>query len=293
MNTKPLAIGLVGAGPWASMIYAPTIAALDSTALSGVWARRPDAATDLATAHGATAFENYADLLDNCDAVAFCVPPDVQVPMAIEAAKRGKALLLEKPIGLNLGQAQQLTDAVTESGVVSQVMLSWRYAKSVREFLAACSATKPIGARAAIISSAFLGGPFATPWRLEEGPLLDLAPHLFEVLDCALGPITTVTAHGTKKQWVGVLLDHASGAHSEVSFCATAGVTPTHGSVTVYTAEGFLEVTEASAFVPETFATAFTEFAEAVKSNTAHPLDVHRGLYLQRLIESATTQLTQ
>jgi predicted dehydrogenase len=293
LHTKPLSIGLVGAGPWASMIYAPTIAALDSTTLAGVWARRPEAAAELATAHGGSAFENYEDLLSNCDAVAFCVPPDVQVPLAMQAAAAGKALLLEKPIGLNLTQAQQLTDAVTEAGVISQVMLSWRYASSVRAFLAACHATKPIGARAAIVSSAFLGGPFATPWRLEEGPMLDLAPHLFEVLDSALGPITTVTAHGTKKKWVGVLLDHESGAHSEVSFCASAGVTPTHGTVTVYSADGFVEVTEASAFVPETFTTAFTEFAHAAQTNSPHVLDAHRGLYLQKLIETATRQLTR
>jgi predicted dehydrogenase len=291
--SKPLSIGLVGAGPWAQMIYAPTISSLPSTTLAGVWARRPEASAALAAEHGTHAFENYADLLDHCDAVAFCVPPDVQESLAKQAASHGKALLLEKPIGLRLSQAQDLTDAIDAAGVISQIMLTWRYATSVREFLRQCHATKPIGARAWIVSSAFNGGPFATPWRLEHGPLLDLAPHLFEVLDAAVGPITNVTAHGTKKQWVGVLLDHEGGAHSEVTFCASAGVNPTRAGVEVYSADGFYEVTEASAFVPETFATAFGEFADAVQTNSPHSLDVHRGLYLQRHIESALLQLTE
>src|SRR5690606_24187086 len=45
-----LTVGLVGAGPWASMFHAPAIAGGPETRLAAVWARRPEAAGELAAA---------------------------------------------------------------------------------------------------------------------------------------------------------------------------------------------------------------------------------------------------
>ena len=132
---EPVRVGLVGAGPWAHMVHAPVLAAGPATTLVGVWARRPDAAAELAAEHGATAFENYDDLVAACEAVAFSVPPDVQVPLAITAARAGRALLLEKPLGLDLDGAERLAGAVADAGAISQVVLTWRYSSAVRAFL--------------------------------------------------------------------------------------------------------------------------------------------------------------
>ncbi|MHB8468022.1 MAG: Gfo/Idh/MocA family oxidoreductase, partial [Acidimicrobiales bacterium] len=76
------------------------LAAGPETSLAGVWARRPEAAAELAARFGAPAFDRYEDLLDASEAVAFAVPPDVQATMALEAVAAGKALLLEKPLAL-------------------------------------------------------------------------------------------------------------------------------------------------------------------------------------------------
>ena len=42
---EPVAVGLIGAGPWARMAHAPMLAKSPHTRLAGVWARRPEAAT--------------------------------------------------------------------------------------------------------------------------------------------------------------------------------------------------------------------------------------------------------
>ena len=47
MTAPPLAIGLVGAGPWAQ-VHARHLAAHPGIRVSGVWARRPEAAAALA-----------------------------------------------------------------------------------------------------------------------------------------------------------------------------------------------------------------------------------------------------
>lgn len=285
--SSPVAVGLVGAGPWAWTVHAPVLAAGPETVLAGVWARRPEAAAELAARHGTVAHDRYEDLLDGCEAVAFAVPPAVQAAMATTAAHAGKALLLEKPIAADLAGAEALADAVGAAGVASMVVLSWRYADVVRRFLVDAHALAPVGGRGWFVTGGFLGGPFATPWRLESGPLLDLGPHVLDLLDAALGPIVAVRAHGDRQGWVGLLCDHESGASSEASLCATVAVEPSRGGVEVYGRGGVADVDCVAGVGLDAFATMRAELARSVRSGEPHPLDVQRGLHLQRLLGAA------
>src|SRR5687768_1179657 len=104
----PVEVGLVGAGPWAATMHGPVLAAGPQTRLAAVWARRPEAAARLAARLGTHAAGSYEELLDRCEAVAFAVPPDVQATLAPRAARAGKALLLDKPIALDLAGARAL-----------------------------------------------------------------------------------------------------------------------------------------------------------------------------------------
>lgn len=286
-----LDVGLVGAGPWATLFHGPMLAAGPETRLAGVWARRPDAAAELAGRHGTRAFERYDDLLDRCEAVAFAVPPAVQAELATTAAGRGKALLLEKPIADDLAGAERLAAAVGEAGVVSQLVLSWRYADAVREFLDEARELDPVGGRASFVSGSLLGGMFATPWRLERGALVDLGPHVVDLLDAALGPVTSVRAHGTTAGWVGLLLEHEGGRVSEASICGTARVEPPVAGASVFGRNGSASVDCAAAVGADPFTTVRREFAAAVRTEAPHPLDVRRGLHLQRVVAAAEDEL--
>ena len=284
-------VGLVGAGPWAALVHAPVLAAGPSTRLAGVWARRPEAAAALADRHHVPAFDALEALFDACDVVACCVPPDVQAEIAIEAAGAGKHLLLEKPIAADLPAAERLAGAIREAGVRSLVVLSWRYSAAVRSFLERSAGFGALGGRGHFVSGALLGGMFATPWRLERGPLLDLGPHVIDLLDAALGRVTAVEARGDRLGWVGLLLEHEGGAVSEASLCATAAIEPHRSGVELYGRGGVLEIDCAAAVGPEAFATLTAELAATVRSGEDHPLDVERGLHLQRLIADAERQL--
>ena len=99
MGDTPLRVGVAGAGPWARMFHAPAFAAHPRTELTAVWARRMSAAEELAGPCGATAHDTFDRFLEDVDAVAFAVPPDVQAALAARAARAGRALLLEKPRG--------------------------------------------------------------------------------------------------------------------------------------------------------------------------------------------------
>ncbi|HSL58020.1 MAG TPA: Gfo/Idh/MocA family oxidoreductase [Acidimicrobiales bacterium] len=285
-----LRVGLVGAGPWARFVHAPMLADHPGTTLAGIWARRPEAADDLAAAHGTQGYARMEELLDGCDAVAFAVPPDVQAELAVVAARAGKALLLEKPIALDLTAATRLAEAVGEAGVGSQVLLTWRYTAGVRAFLADLADREPLGGRAQFVSASALGGPFATPWRLEHGALLDLGPHVIDLLDAALGPVVRIRAHGDPNRWLGLLLDHESGAVSEASLSMRSPIDPARATLEIHTASGVVDLDAAAVAGPAAFTTVVDELIETARG-VPHPLDVRRGLHLQQLLDAAHRDL--
>ncbi len=296
--SAPLRIGLVGAGPWSHLFTAPMLAGSADCTFAGVWARRPEAAGELAAMHGVESYAQLEALFDDCDAVAFGLPPDVQADLAARAARAGKAVLLDKPVGLHSAQAERLADTVAEAGVVSQVILTNRYYDSMRAFLAEARAFDSYGGRASFFGNGCVPGTyFATPWRLEQGGLLDLGPHVLDGLDAALGTIVGITARGDVRRLVLLECEHEHGAVSQAALSAT---TEQHGglAVEVHGLEGRYRFDAAALTPDEMRAEVHTamqrivaEFVTCVREGRPHELDVHRGLHLQRLLDQAASQL--
>ncbi|MEU7888141.1 Gfo/Idh/MocA family oxidoreductase [Microbispora bryophytorum] len=288
-EAAPVEIGLVGAGPWARDFHAPVFAAGPQTRLSGVWARRPEAARALADRFAVRAFTDYRELLAHCEAVVFAVPPDVQAPLAAEAALAGRAVLLEKPVALTVEEAERLTQVVDATGVVSQVVLTNRYRPAVREFLARARELRPLGARACQFTPHFLDGTYVdSPWRGRGGVLYNTGPHGLDILDAALGRIVEVRTAGDPGGFLALTCLHEGGAVSQLALC---GRVP-GAKRTVYELlgpEGALVLDFGT--LPEdsapTRAALRAEFAMAVRTGRPHAIDVHRGLHLQRLLAQA------
>ncbi|MFC7260065.1 Gfo/Idh/MocA family protein [Streptomyces lutosisoli] len=283
----PVRVGLVGAGPWARAVHARVLAAGPETQLTSVWARRPEAARETAAPYGADVAATFEELLDGCEAVAFAVPPAVQAELASVAAKAGKALLMEKPIALDLPSAQRLVDAVDTAGVVSQLVLTNRYHPATRQFLKAAQGLDVVGARSCCLSSAFLGGDFATPWRLEHGALLDLGPHLLDLLDAALGPIVRVRGAGDLRRWIELTCEHANGAISQASLSGSVDVERGITRIELFGRHPELVFDSTALDHEESWPVLRREFATAVRTGQSGGLDARRGLYLQTLMAQA------
>ena len=288
-----LAVGLVGAGPWAGMVHAPVLAAGPSTRLAGVWSRTAASADALAAAHGVPVAPSFEALLDGCEAVAFAVPPAVQAELAPRAAQAGKAVLLEKPMADDLVGAERLTEAVAGAGVASLVVLSYRFSAAVSSFLEAARGLEALGGRACFVSGAFLGGPFATGWRLERGAVLAVGPHVLDLVDAALGPVVEQRALGDPSGWVSIAAQHEGGAVSDVALCCRAGIEPSRTEVEVFGPSGALSIDAREGVGPESFLEVARRFAAAAAGDpsAAAGLDVHRGLHLQRLVAEVEAQL--
>ncbi|MFF7333661.1 Gfo/Idh/MocA family oxidoreductase [Streptomyces sp. NPDC008150] len=293
MSNTPVAVGLIGAGPWARTMHARMLAAGPETTLTSVWARRPEAAAEVAAAHGAVPAASFDELLDTCEAVAFAVPPAVQAHLAPLAARAGKALLLEKPLGPDLAAARAVAEAVAEAGVVSRMVLTKRYHPRTREFLAQARELNVTGARSCYLHGAFLGGEQATAWRLEHGALLDLGPHLLDLLDSAVGPIASVHATGDPRRWTELTCEHVNGAVSQASLSGSVRLPRARTRIELFGDFDELVYDTAEIDHEECWPVLRREFAAAVRNQEPDPgapnppLDAAHGLRLQELLSRA------
>jgi predicted dehydrogenase len=196
--------------------------------------------------------------------------------------------LLEKPLGVDPAGAQSIVAAVRETGVGTLLMLSNRFNPAFDVFLAEAAALSPFGGRGCFISAAFLGGPFAYGWRLERGAVLDIGPHLLDMLDAALGEIVDVRASGNPRGWVSLVCEHASGATSSAAMCCNAGA-ESRTEIEVFSSKGSARYDGTMDFEawPANVRNAFV----AVANGAPHPANVHRGLHLQQLIARIEAQL--
>ncbi|HET6260280.1 MAG TPA: Gfo/Idh/MocA family oxidoreductase [Pseudonocardia sp.] len=290
-SVDQLRVGLVGGGPWARTVHGPALAAHPGTAMAAVWTRRPEFAHEVAEEFGARAHARLDDLLDDVDVVAFAVPPQVQGELAVRAAAVGRHLICEKPLAGSVEDARAVVDAVQRAGVHSSMVLTMRHAPAVREWLAALHSA-PAGpdtvASARWLSGSLLGGPYsASAWRIEHGALLDLGPHVIDLLDAAVGAVTSVGwAHHDQPDLWRFGLVHEGGAHSTVTLSMRLPIDPSEIEFAVFGPNGRHRLAGRHADPRTCFAALLDELVAAIDGSGPPPaLDVARGLRLQELVE--------
>jgi predicted dehydrogenase len=139
------------------------------------------------------------------------------------------------------------------------------------------------------IADAFLEGPFSqSPWRHERGVLLDMGPHVIDLLDAALGPVVDVDARASGGL-VQLGLGHEGGALSTV---VLSSVVPggRRRTAELFGPSGTLAV-DLNEIDPGLFATIRAELAEVVRTGSPHPCDVFRGLAVQEVVARAEALL--
>ena len=297
--SAPVSVGLVGTGGWARTQHAPLHAASGPTRLAGVWGRDPDRTAALAAEHGVRAFGSFEELVDECEAVDFAVAPHVQADLAVRAAARGRALLLEKPLGITLEQSREVADAVREAGVPHLVVLTKRYHARTRAFLAEAARLREagpvLGASARYLHGGFLQGSFAAAdgtWRAGPlGALRDLGPHLLDLVDLAVGPVVAVRAEQARDRLTAITTWHADGA---VAQSVLSGAVASDGVLTdvdVYSSAGVARYTTAGMDHVECWDRVRHELAGAVRHGSPVTVDVTRAARVAVLVDAVERSL--
>src|SRR4051812_34265086 len=106
------AAALIGCGT-ISIVHFGAIERLDGIDLVGVCDADADRAAAAGREHGVPWFTDSAELLEAVrpDVVHICTPHNEHVPVAIDSLDAGVAVLLEKPVGHTIAEAERLVAA--------------------------------------------------------------------------------------------------------------------------------------------------------------------------------------
>ncbi|MEH0844284.1 Gfo/Idh/MocA family oxidoreductase [Micromonospora sp. CPCC 205711] len=292
-----LRFGLFGTGHWAAETHAAAIDAHPRATLAGVWGRNPERAAALAERHGVPVFDDVDALLDACDAVAVALPPDVQAGIAVRAATAGRHLLLDKPLALELADADRVVAAAQGAGVASVVFFTQRYHPNITGFLAATAAAGGWQhARATMFASIYQpGNPYGeSQWRKKHGALWDIGPHALSLILPVLGPVTRVAAMDGPSGLVHLLLTHDGGATSSLSLTLDAPPEAVTRDFVFFGENGTETVPPGDGNALSAYGTAIDQLLEEVDAGTRdHRCDVRFGRDVVAVLTAAETARTE
>ncbi|MCE4538168.1 Gfo/Idh/MocA family oxidoreductase [Pelomonas sp. P7] len=129
-------IAIVGAG-YMAQEHAKAFAALPGVAIVGVHSRTPARADDLARRYGARRFDSIVEMYEatKADVVIGAVPELSMPDVARQCFSHPWICLLEKPVGLNLAEAEALLQSSREQNATVYVALNRRSHSSTRQVL--------------------------------------------------------------------------------------------------------------------------------------------------------------
>jgi predicted dehydrogenase len=198
-----LNIGLLGAGWFGREAHLRNLVKLDGVRVGAVSSRssgsleaaRGIAGPDLKT------FSDWREVLalDELDAVIVALTNDQHHEAATAALRGGKHVLCEKPLGLNIGQCNEIIDAAGESGKILQIGHEMRFQRLYRRMKEMID-HGAIGDLQLMWCREFRG-PMRPGWRSSEvltgGTILEKNVHHLDLfnwmMDC---PPVRVSAHG-------------------------------------------------------------------------------------------------
>jgi UDP-N-acetyl-2-amino-2-deoxyglucuronate dehydrogenase len=125
---KEFGFAIVGTGLISTTHY-EQISAIKGAKVAAVYSRSEEKAKLLAEKAGADWYTDYQEMLKSkeIDIVSIITPSGTHADMAIEAARAGKHVIVEKPMDISLEKAQQMIDVCRENHVKLSVISQHRF----------------------------------------------------------------------------------------------------------------------------------------------------------------------
>jgi UDP-N-acetyl-2-amino-2-deoxyglucuronate dehydrogenase len=145
-----------------------------------------------------TAQEVISD--DSIDAIWICTPTATHHDTCIAAARAGKHIFCEKPVGMSVAEAKEMADAVRSAGVLCQVGLVLRFSPVytvIRAMVSEESAGPVITVIVRDDQDFPTRGAHNSGWRNDPsltagGALIEHSVHDFDVLTWMFGPVSRI-----------------------------------------------------------------------------------------------------
>lgn len=201
---KKLRFGVIGAGDFAETCHVRGLQSHPQGEVVALCGRRYDHARAMADRLGVPdVHTDYRDLCarEDVDGVTIATPNVFHAEQAIEALRQEKHVFCEKPLAIDVAEAEEIVRLAESSGKVHQVGFTFRYTYGLRELrrrVREGEIGEPYYLRAQYDSWVGLETDWQVGWRETRelaggGMLYDLGSHLFDAARFVLGPIAQVS----------------------------------------------------------------------------------------------------
>ena len=304
--SRPVSVGCLGMGWW-SDVLADAVTRTTTLRIVSCYTRSDEKRRAFAAKYGCETATSYEAMLGDprIEAVINTTPNNVHLESTRAAAAAGKHVFLDKPIANTVAEAQALTAACREAGVILALGYQRRresHFRWIRERIDAGEFGTLVNAEANI-SRDRLGKIDLTSWRytsegMPGGVMLQIGIHYTDVLEYLMGPVKAVMGRlaqlvlpGDNPDVASLILEHENGALSTLN--ASYASASEHYVMNIYGKEAsayydreqglryLKRGTSTSSPVPcgdvDTIASELDEFAAAVRGERMPEMDGEKG----------------
>jgi UDP-N-acetyl-2-amino-2-deoxyglucuronate dehydrogenase len=204
LGNERLGFGIIGCG-MISVWHAEAISQIPQARLVGVTDAVPELRTGLAQKYGVNSYESIEKLLADPEIqiVSICTPSGLHAPLAIKTATAGKHVIVEKPMALNLKDADQMIKTCEKNRVKLGVISQLRFNATIQKVKRALDDQ--------LLGKVVLGdlymkfrrnqeyydkGNWRGTWAMDGGgALMNQGIHGVDLLRYLMGPVKSVSAH--------------------------------------------------------------------------------------------------
>jgi UDP-N-acetyl-2-amino-2-deoxyglucuronate dehydrogenase len=201
MSERIFNIALAGCSKVAHL-HAKAIQSIPSARLAGVWNRTMKTAEDFASVYETTAYPDVSVMVRDCgaDLVIVCTAHPFHIQPAVDAAKAGACVLVEKPLASSLEDCDAIIKACCDNGVKLGVISQRRWYEPVarvKEAIEAGKLGKPVLATITMLGwrdkAYYDSDAWRGSWETEGGGVLvNQAPHQLDIMLWFMGEIDEV-----------------------------------------------------------------------------------------------------
>lgn len=188
-----------------SQTHQEQIAAIDGASLVAVSDTNEEKARRMAEKTGADWYVDYREMLkrEDIDIVNILTPSGMHAEMAIEAARAGKHVIVEKPMDITLEKAKMMIQECRQAGVKLAVISQHRFDPSTVRVKADVEAGKfgdMVLGQAAVnwyrTQGYYDSGDWRGTWDLDGGgALMNQSIHTIDLLQYLMGPVESIQAY--------------------------------------------------------------------------------------------------
>jgi predicted dehydrogenase len=233
--------GLIGCGDIAERRVAPALVNSTGSTLLAVARARAQLAADFARRHGGGRWHaDWRELVQDAqvDAVYIATPVRVHAEQAIAAAERGKHVLCEKPMALDVADCERMISAAQQNGVrlgVAYYRHHYPVVSRLRDLVTSGELGQPVHAVAEAFERFDPPSDHPRAWLLKKalaggGPMADFGCHRIEVLLDLLGPIERARGFTANVRFKDREVEDTCTAHLDFRSGAQAIITVTHAA---------------------------------------------------------------